>query len=846
MGTCFTVDAWKPRIEPPHKGYFVGRDEGDPTSLIAPRTVSHGSNHLSKIAQYMLGTESLRNNELGMVAKSLSINQVDTVCMDNIESVPNCELDNTRRISCFQCVQGDNSNTIAQCTGVRIHEFDSVNSVQHLKVNTHSKVNTELNLDTDSIRQRLLVKGVDQVISPTQQDYERVQVNERKVNELFQSINLLYELKGTYEHRAMEIITEAYKVTDSIFGVQDAINWGKGFKWPDNVFTRDALRAAQSEFNLSSMTMKHQASMAHDRLSLDRISRWISPDDPAYNLLIDLVMGMKLFIDDNFVPNNAPPPKRKLYLEVCQAVNKGFLESWEDDLVFIFPKNIMTQFGDIHYSPVHWTTKVGKECGRTLFDSSDDKYGSSLNSDQARELIRNYYGEITHPTIEDIVNMVLDFIRENQCSIKDIVLYKADLSKAFTLLSFDSKSVHLLACELTDDLVMVYHSGLFGWTGTPFCFHVVTGALERAINLRVKGRTKMYVDDIVGVTLLKNLMHDQSKCYEVCEGLLGSKAVAKHKWESGRRLDVIGYTIDLDIMRVTISRRNFLKTLYGFFSVKETNQVTIKELERLASWSSRYQLVLRHTRSLTTLLYAQICGITNRNISKFISPEGQQAIRLWRMLLVLSNLDETQFTRSLHSFRDLTPTVCIEYDASLTGIGIYLSVMDKGISVTDIGYGSFKFPFDLHQDPSNQNVCEFIAVVVALVILIQRGYTNTTISLRGDSKTSLKWGRTERFKGVRGLSASVVYLLLGSHYDLWVSDAHHLPKEFNTLCDSLSRGKSVVDLGIDEKFDLRLGHNPIVDEVARLCNPTTNMLTPHSIEKLWTCVTKIISRLPRL
>ena len=89
----------------------------------------------------------------------------------------------------------------------------------------------------------------------------------------------------------------------------------------------------------------------------------------------------------------------------------------------------------------------------------------------------------------------------------------------------------------------------------------------------------MYVDDIIGVTHKTCLEQDKIVCYNVCEGLLGSKAVARHKWDSGRRIDVIGWTIDLDTLRVTIARRNFLKTLYGFFSINENTKVSVKELE---------------------------------------------------------------------------------------------------------------------------------------------------------------------------------------------------------------------------------------------------------------------------
>ena len=70
----------------------------------------------------------------------------------------------------------------------------------------------------------------------------------------------------------------------------------------------------------------------------------------------------------------------------------------------------------------------------------------------------------------------------------------------------------------------------------------------------------------------------------------------------------------------------------------------------------------------------------------------------------------------------------------------------------DIGYGRLCFQFVLKSDSSFH-----IVVVIGIIVLAKLGYANTTITLRGDSKTLLKWGSTERFKGVRGLSASVVY-----------------------------------------------------------------------------------------
>ena len=131
--------------------------------------------------------------------------------------------------------------------------------------------------------------------------------------------------------------------------------------------------------------------------------------------------------------------------------------------------------------------------------------------------------------------MVLDYAEEMRAELgsafnwEDLLLWKGDLRKAFTLLNFRPDGTKLFACELTDDLVMLYHTGLFGWTGTPFCFQVITRVVERLVNAHIKGRMKMYVDDGMGVTMRQFVEHDIATMREVCDGLLGPHAIAEDK-----------------------------------------------------------------------------------------------------------------------------------------------------------------------------------------------------------------------------------------------------------------------------------------------------------------------------
>lgn len=111
---------------------------------------------------------------------------------------------------------------------------------------------------------------------------------------------------------------------------------------------------------------------------------------------------------------------------------------------------------------------------------------------------------------------------------------KGDPKGTFMLLSFSAEGIRYLACELTDGLVLVYHTGLFGWTVTPFAFDVMSRVLRRAIGRRIHGRMTIYVDDLVGVTLKRFLRDDMAIACSVCEWLLGSQAMAEDKWETGR------------------------------------------------------------------------------------------------------------------------------------------------------------------------------------------------------------------------------------------------------------------------------------------------------------------------
>jgi hypothetical protein len=322
---------------------------------------------------------------------------------------------------------------------------------------------------------------------------------------------------------------------------------------------------------------------------------------------------------------------------------------------------------------------------------------------------RQHYGQIQHPTIEDIAKMVHDFWTEEKKSNpklrwEDLRLWKMDLKGAYTLLSFRSRDVGLFAMLLTGDVVYLQIVGIFGWSGTPAAFQVVTRAVLWELRHALKSRTLMYVDDIIGVCFASDLEKDLVKARHVCTDLLGSGAVADDKTEKGTRLDIIGYTVCLETERVLISRKNFMTALHGFVSTDVSKRVNLRRMQRLASLGTRYGMICRVMRPFCSALYRATWGRTDRFALFDIPNEAVIAIQSWRAMLCLVRYRETDYTRTIVSFADVTPVVLVEFDASLSGAGLIWYHRSSGAEVA-MGVGAV----DLSEPTLRTRICRSLS-----------------------------------------------------------------------------------------------------------------------------------------
>jgi hypothetical protein len=152
----------------------------------------------------------------------------------------------------------------------------------------------------------------------------------------------------------------------------------------------------------------------------------------------------------------------------------------------------------------------------------------------------------------------------------------------------------------------------------------------------------VFVDDAIAASLVEKGQDDRLVTEGIIEDLLGRGSVAHDKTgfttEHIEELDIVGYTVDKKNELVTVSWRNFLKTLYCFFSVDVDTKVKVRDLERLASYASRYGMICPMLLPFTRPIYAAYTGLS-REVKVTLGPAAKRAVRLWRAMLCATALN---------------------------------------------------------------------------------------------------------------------------------------------------------------------------------------------------------------
>jgi hypothetical protein len=348
----------------------------------------------------------------------------------------------------------------------------------------------------------------------------------------------------------------------------------------------------------------------------------------------------------------------------------------------------------------------------------------------------------------------------------------------------------------------------------------------------------------MGVVAKKWMKHDMEIANNKIVDLLGSKAVAGDKTVTGRVLEFIGWVIDLDKRTVAVAPKNLYKSLHGFFTTdisKET--ISVKELEQLASWATRYSLICRPLKPFVYSFYRNRSYHQLQSLQLEMSEEVRLDILLWRVFLCASHLRPQSFARSIESFRENKNTISLESDACLTGFGVVIGGLDLGYEVDTVWCGCGKtYDFQTEYDSSFQNTMEFIGIVIGISMIAREGIRQVNVKIVGDSMSALCWAGDEKYRSPHIRRAASVLVAISIHFGIEINESEHIAGIDNEVCDSLSRGDSPRDLGWEGRVSGSEGEIWI-EELLDLVDPTILLEKEEDFISFWGSLSCWINRL---
>lgn len=652
-----------------------------------------------------------------------------------------------------------------------------------------------------------------------------------------------------------DTIRKAVQYGSTEYGAEEALIWANGFTFGHNAATHDEKEWQKYSdgtldiVSLQALIKARQEQALPSRLNHDRLNSW-DPDDPDLQLLRDLVHGMPILVDPDFVPVSTPPPMRASYRYVAPAVNKLLSAVHASGGALLLPTNILRGVSGVNFVPPHWTTKKMKPQGRACLDTSCTDNGVPLNTPNVREQVRAKWGKICLPTLQDIIDMILEVGVAH--GFQNIVLWKLDLANAFALLFVNPESAPLLTVELTEGVSLLYFTGVFGWTGSGFAFDVLSRSIKRYAQLRITGKMTAYVDDFVGVSLNSDATNDISLVSEAATRLLGPTAVAHDKTSCSRKEDIIGWTVDLDQLVVSMSERNALKMLYGFASCDTNKPSQLHQVQKLSSWAYRATQVCPGMKPFLSGLNAMLKGHSRPCSTLEWTSTAKLHVTLWTAYICMLVSEPKRFARSIFSFESHEPWIAIQTDASLFGLGMAIGPGSPENPITrrpDIQEGRhsrlFHCNFGPYTDSSMQNTAEFVAMVLGCALTIGQQQTKMSIKIFGDNTTALEWMRKGAAKSDRAFPATLVLTHLHLRFGQIEIATEHVAGTDNSLCDNISRLSTEIDF--PEIRSRVIEPPPWLVSLAEACTPLEEEdfePTPDIVSKLWERARAAVGKIP--
>lgn len=649
-------------------------------------------------------------------------------------------------------------------------------------------------------------------------------------------------------------LEEAHKAADGHYTLKHAEQWNTDFEFPQSAIDADTKLWIECSNDLTVMCKVKQAKLAHNRISVQRVlqafgtlgNKYPTMLHSDFMILMDFAAnGITPLIAEDFQPQSTnKPPLRARYLTLKHTVNFLLYKQHTEGTVLLLKTPDSDKIKDIHYSPQHQADSKGKQEGRVIGDLSgqhDVRYtplnGTASSKPALRHLIESTWGEIKHPTVDQLVLMVLTAADIHGWN--NLTLWKKDLKGAFNLLNYNPAYCRLFTFLLSDDIAMIHLAGLFGWIGMPHAFQVLTRSLQAMCSHIIRGLCLWYVDDLMAVSPLSVYQYDSDIVDINVQQLLGQGSIAKNKSFQARQLEFLGWIFDLDTKTITLCARNLHKLIHALFSFTVQEKVSIAHIQRIASLTSRSSMLNPHMRSYTHELHTITSGYTQPHIRIRLSLTAQSDIMMWRSFVMTLVAEPTKLSRTMESFRFQAPDYCFKYDASLERIAVGVFQMQSNELLT---FGAVDLPFPVNNEARRQNTMEFIAIVFGLLLCWRMGWSQFHYDLHGDSISSLAWAKSSRVNSIIARRSNIVFTTLSMHLDSHVATTLHVPGTQNIVFDGLSRNKSPEDVGLDRSKMYSADKDAAIIKFLQLCDPDESIDTLDShIALLRTCQQLLLS-----
>lgn len=413
----------------------------------------------------------------------------------------------------------------------------------------------------------------------------------------------------------------------------------------DKLFSADPLAFVRSLNELA----------APRRLNTDRILQAFPfvKDFSEWDRLCSVAAGVEPPLTEDFVPSLHAATVRSSIKTIQSAIDvlvnviverqEGFVLSAD-----VFRKVVTEHFLRGHISELWHVGKNDFDLGRLLYDYTNIRGATPINSPSLRPALIETFGKIVLPSVATL------YVKAEELALvyPGYILHvrKSDVRRAYQRIVWSPETSLLMTLLLSDNYVIVPSSVGFGSMLGPYGYgpaqrlfefvhkyFVSSMLIQNPITFEmIDSIGIIYVDDEVDVGpehILVDLGNRMSNFIKVS---LGDDAVNEAKDSISTKATTLGVLSDFEHKLAAPGFRAYLKLVYVFFKLlplhlSSSTKVTLRLLQAIGQLAYRYSAYIPVVRSTASSFFSAIRG--GKGTHRYLAQRQIDDIMLWRSVL---------------------------------------------------------------------------------------------------------------------------------------------------------------------------------------------------------------------